>query len=258
MPLAAPTKSNQENSFIQTKVEAGEFWYKISSVFETKRKFRPKSVVTSQKWLNPVFKTLGQARCRAWDLVHGVDTCGEIPLLDLDFENEHKTPGLEYQSHHPAIIRDGLMSLNIPCQDYAFVDFGCGKGRVLLVASEFPFRRITGVEFAPQLADTAKRNLQTYRAKNQKCFELEVITADASEYELAHEPQVLYFYSPFARSVMDRVVRNIEASLQKSPRDLLILFSGVLGMRESAFGSRPQYERLKRGRYIDIYRHRRR
>jgi SAM-dependent methyltransferase len=148
------------------------------------------------------------------------------------------------------------MSLKIRHQDYAFVDFGCGKGRVLLVASEFPFRRIIGLEFAPQLAETARRNLKTYRAKNQKCFEMEAITADATEYELAHEPQVLYFYSPFARSVMDRIVHNIEDSLKKSPRDLLVLFSGVLGMRDSAFGSRPQYERLQRGRYIDIYRHR--
>jgi SAM-dependent methyltransferase len=215
-----------------------------------------KSVVLSQTWLTPVFKTLGRARCRAWDLVHGVDTCGEIPLLDLDFESKHKTPGLEYQSHHPKIIRAGLMSLKIRHQDYSFVDFGCGKGRVLLVASEFPFRKITGIEFAPQLAETAKRNLRTYRARNQKCFEMEAITADATEYELAHEPQVLYFYSPFARSVMDQIVHNIEDSLQKSPRDLLVLFSGVLGMRDSAFGSRPQYERLQRGRHIDIYRHR--
>jgi SAM-dependent methyltransferase len=225
-------------------------------VFETKRKFRLKSVLTSQTWLKPALKTLGQARCVLWDLVHGVDTCGEIPLVDLDFESEHKTLGLEYQSHHPAIIRDGLMSLKIQYQDYSFVDFGCGKGRVLLVAAEFPFRRITGLEFAPQLAETARRNLQTYRAKNQKCFEIEAITADATRYLLPHEPQVLYFYSPFERSVMDQVVRNIEDSLQKSPRDLLVLFSGVLGMRDSAFGSRPQYERLQRGRYIDVYRHR--
>ena len=76
-----------------------------------------KSVVRSQTWLTPVFKMLGRVRCRAWDLVHGVDTCGEIPLLDLDFENKHKTPGLEYQSHHPKIIRAGLRSLNIRHQD---------------------------------------------------------------------------------------------------------------------------------------------
>jgi hypothetical protein len=108
-----------------------------------------RSLAASQDCLKPVFKTIGNARCRAWDLIHGVDTCGEIPLLGLNFDSQHKTPGLEYQSHHPAIIRAGLRSLEIRHQDYTFVDFGCGKGRVLLVASEFPFRRIVGENSRP-------------------------------------------------------------------------------------------------------------
>jgi SAM-dependent methyltransferase len=217
---------------------------------------RLRSLVISNSWLKPLLKTINHTRCEVWDLIHGVDTCGDVPLVTLDFQNKNKTAGLEYQSHHPRIIRAGLMSLKIRYPDYTFVDFGCGKGRVLLVASEFPFRRIIGLEFAPQLAEIAWGNLKSYRIKNQKCFEIEAITADATEYELAHEPQVLYFYSPFSRGVMDQIVQNIEDSLKKSPRDLLVLFSGVLHMRESAFGSRPQYERLQRGRYMDIYRHR--
>jgi hypothetical protein len=112
------------------------------------------------------------------------------------------------------------------------------------------------LEFAPPLAETARRNLKSYRSRRQKCSQIEVITVDATEYELAAEPQVLYFYSPFARSVMDQIVQNIEKSLQRQPRELRVLFSGVLAMRDSAFGSRAQYERLLRGRYIDIYRHR--
>jgi SAM-dependent methyltransferase len=215
-----------------------------------------RSLAVSQGWLKPVLKGVGSARCRAWDLVHGVDTCGDIPLLNLNFKSEHKTPGLEYQSHHPAIIRAGLNLLNIRRQDYSFVDFGCGKGRVLLVASEFPFRRVIGLEFAPQLAEIARRNMKTYRPRNQQCLEVEVITADATLYQLAPEPQILYFYSPFAREVMDQVVRNIGQSLQESPRDLLVLFSGVLGMRDAAFGRRAEYERLQRDRYFDLYRHR--
>src|SRR6516164_8514420 len=39
----------------------------------------------------------------------------------------------------------------IPIQDHSqftFIDFGSGKGRVLFVAAEYPYRRIQGVEFA--------------------------------------------------------------------------------------------------------------
>ncbi len=215
-----------------------------------------KSWVKSNAWLKPVLKRINNARCGAWDLIHGVDTCGEIPLIGLDFHSKNKTDGLEYQSHHPVIIRAGLMALAIRYEDYTFIDVGCGKGRVLLIASEFPFRSIIGLEFAPPLAEIAKRNLQNYRSSHQSCSRIKVITGDAMEYELVPEPQVLYFYSPFSPSVLDQIVQRIEDSFQRSPRDLLVVFSGTFPMRERAFGSRPQYERLTRDRHMDIYRHR--
>jgi len=211
-----------------------------------------KSVLASQPWLKPVLKTIGNARCRAWDLVYGVDTCGEIPLVNLDFQSQNKASGHAYHSLHPSVIRAAFGALSIQHEDYTFVDFGCGKGRVLLIASSFPFRRIVGLEFAPALAETARRNLNSYRSSHVKCSEIEVITRDAVDYELEPEPQMLFFYNPFRRSLLDKILRNIEDSLQRRPRDLLVLVSGL----SDDFGCRPQYERLQRGRYIDIYRHR--
>jgi SAM-dependent methyltransferase len=215
-----------------------------------------KSRITSSSWLKPALAGVNNVRCQTWDLIHGVDTCGEIPLIGLDFHSKNKTAGLEYHSHHPAIIRLGLLGLPVQCKDYTFIDVGCGKGRVLLIASEFPFRRIIGLEFAPSLAEIAKRNLRSYRSRRQRCSNIEVVTGDALEYELPPEPQVLYFYSPFAPNILDQIVQRTEDSFQRSPRDLVVLFSGALSMRDRAFGSQPQYERLSRGRHIDIYRHR--
>jgi SAM-dependent methyltransferase len=185
-----------------------------------------------------------------------VDTCGEIPIIDLDFQSKNKLAGVEYQSHHPAVTRFSLTALAIRHEDYTFIDVGCGKGRVLLLASEFPFRKIVGLELAPSLAQIAKQNLQTYRRARRGCSRIEVITGDALEYELEPEPQVLYFYSPFLAATLDQFAERIEYSLQRSPRDLLVMFTGAPLMRERAFGSRPQYERLRRDRYMDIYRHR--
>jgi SAM-dependent methyltransferase len=213
-----------------------------------------KSFLISRPWLKPIFRVINNARCKTWDVLHGANTCGQIPLISLNFQSDNKSPGLEYHSHHPRIIRQSLMALNIRHEDYTFIDFGCGKGRVLLLASEFPFRRIVGLEFSPQLAEIAKRNLKSYRSKTQRCRDIEVLIADATEYQLPPEPEVLYFYSPFTGQTMERVVKNIESSVQKSPRELLVLFTGLLGMRDRAFGCRPQYERLRREYNFDIYR----
>ncbi|HEY6339538.1 MAG TPA: class I SAM-dependent methyltransferase [Candidatus Sulfotelmatobacter sp.] len=188
--------------------------------------------------------------------MHAVDTCGDVALVDLDFQSENRIAGLEYQSHHPRLLRAFLEGLSLDYEKYSFVDFGCGKGRVLLVASEFPFRRIVGVEFAVPLAEVAKRNVLRYRSRRQKCRDIAVAAMDAVQYKLPEEPEVLYFYSPFPPAVMEQVFQNIESSLRECPRDLYVLFSGVLSARDRAFGCRPQYERLRREQHVDVYRRR--
>ena len=212
--------------------------------------------VVSNPWLKPVLSKVNNLRCEAWDLMHRVDTCGAIPITTLDFESRNKLPGVEYQSHHPGVTRLDLSALPIRYEDYAFIDIGCGKGRVLLIAGEFPFRKIVGLEFAPALAEIAKRNLRRYRGAPRRCTNIEVVTGDALDYELGAESQVLYFYSPFTPEILDRFVEKIDQSFQRSPRELLVMFTGSPLMREKAFGSRPQYQRLVRARYLDIYKHR--
>jgi SAM-dependent methyltransferase len=203
--------------------------------------------------LRPLLKQINLLRCKSWDFVHGVKTCGETPITSLDFQSENKDPRLEYQSHHPRILYDMLATLKIEHRRFTFVDYGCGKGRVLLVAAAFPFHKIAGVEFAPQLAEIAQRNLKNYRCGARKCGDMKVFAMDATDFALAPEPLVLFFYSPFTGAVMEKVIANIEESCRQFPRELYVLFTGKETMREKAFGSLPQYRRLRRELYFDLY-----
>ena len=130
----------------------------------------------------------------------------------------------------------------------------CGKGPVLAVASGFPFRRSVGLEFAPPLAEIAKRNVQDYR-NYQRCSNIEVITADGLDYELALEPQVLLLYNPFSSSMLDQIMRRIEDSFQNLHVIWLSCFPDRWDARELLLPGR-QYEQMTRRRYMDIYRHR--
>lgn len=73
-----------------------------------------KSRVISNPLLKPVLNKVNRVRCQTWDLIHGVDTCGEIPLVGMAFQSKNKAAGLENQSHDPAVIRLGLTALPIP------------------------------------------------------------------------------------------------------------------------------------------------
>ena len=98
-------------------------------------------------------------RVHPFDIEHGTDTSGFVAVADLD-QLKHEAArarSLPYAGSQPSIVRAVLATLQ-PLELFTFVDLGCGKGRPLLVASEYPFREIIGVELSASLAKIAQRN----------------------------------------------------------------------------------------------------
>src|SRR6266849_6481339 len=89
-----------------------------------------------------------------------------------------------------------ISSLPIEFDQFTFVDLGSGKGRTLLMASEYPFMRIVGVELIAELHRAAQQNIREYRSPTQRCVQIEALIADAREFELPEEPLVLYLFNP--------------------------------------------------------------
>ena len=112
--------------------------------------------------------------------------------------------------------------------DFVFIDLGSGKGRTLLMASDYPFRRIVGVELLPALHQIAQENLSKYHGENQKCFQLKAICADAVQFAFPDEPMVLYLFHPLPESGLRRVIDNLERSLQMNPRAVYVLYHNPL------------------------------
>jgi hypothetical protein len=112
--------------------------------------------------------------------------------------------------------------------DFVFIDLGSGKGRTLLMASDYPFRRIVGVELLPALDRAAQDNLKQYRSESQKCFALESICGDATEFSFPEEPMVLYLFNPFSESGLRRMMANLEESLREHPRVMFVLYHNPL------------------------------
>lgn len=58
-------------------------------------------------------------------------------------------------------MRNALSRCDIRYEEVTFVDVGCGESRVLLMAAEFPFRQIVGVDASETLCDIAWKNVRT-------------------------------------------------------------------------------------------------
>ncbi len=113
-----------------------------------------------------------------------------------------------------------MASLAINYSDYVFIDFGSGKGKALLLAAEWPFKAIRGVEFAPALHRVAEANFRTYKNPAQRCLDLRSHCMDATEFELPADPLVIYFYNPFNELVLSTLLSRIRQSVKTSPRDV--------------------------------------
>jgi cyclopropane fatty-acyl-phospholipid synthase-like methyltransferase len=103
------------------------------------------------------------------------------------------------------------------------VDVGSGKGRMLFVAAEYPFRRVIGVEFATDLHELAQANIARYRHAGQRCREIASVHADAAEFEFPEGNLVVYLFNPFGPEVMGRMLANLERSLEKHPRHVIVV-----------------------------------
>jgi SAM-dependent methyltransferase len=111
----------------------------------------------------------------------------------------------------------------IPAQA-ALVDFGCGKGRVLIVASEFGFKQVRGVEFSKELCEIARRNCAIFKARAGVRTEFRIIEADVADYPIHPDEMVIFLFNPFNERVMASVLINICASLELSPRKILLIY----------------------------------
>jgi SAM-dependent methyltransferase len=122
-----------------------------------------------------------------------------------------------------SFLRRGLTGFEIDEHD-VFVDFGCGKGRVLYQAAHYPFARVVGVEISAELSEAAKENLERNRDK-LVCRNFEVITSDVVDFEIPDDLTVAYFYHPFGGETFKSVIDDLVASLDRRPRRVRIVYA---------------------------------
>jgi SAM-dependent methyltransferase len=138
----------------------------------------------------------------------------------------------EYQPTEPALFHEMLGALqresNLDFGDFTFLDLGSGKGRTLLMASDYPFRRIVGVELLPALEQIAQENLRLYKSDSQKCFTLESVCADATGFPMPEGPVLIYLFNPLGESGLRQVTANLEQNLRTNPRAMYVLYHNPL------------------------------
>jgi hypothetical protein len=165
---------------------------------------------------------------REFDLRYGVDTGGRVPAtqhqLDARDSKAAARQASEYAGIEAAPFRSVLNHIGTDLRGYVFIDYGSGKGKALLLAADYPFDKIIGVELMPELHASAVSNIAIFRSEQQRCFDLTSVLQDAGQFEPPPAPLVCFFYNPFGPQVMKQVIERLLASLQRAPRPVYVVY----------------------------------
>lgn len=149
-------------------------------------------------------------------------TRARIALGQIDLKvdpTEEVTDRTHYYADSGGRAFDRIMAnFDIKPHD-AIVDFGCGKGGVLISLAKYPFARITGVEISPDLAAIGRRNIEKLKIGN-----VDIRCCDAADFRELDAYNYFYFFDPFPPVVMAEVLNNIERSLVARPRKVTLIY----------------------------------
>ena len=158
-----------------------------------------------------------------WD--HRVDTTGATVSWNDRFVGHLHSA---YQPTEPAAFHQMMDALGTDFSQFTFIDIGSGKGRVLLMAADYPFSRVIGIELLSALHRIAEQNIDTYYETRRRCPQVESRCQNAVDFEFPGEPIVLYLFNPLGEVNLLKVISNLTRSLTRKPRPAYALYHNPL------------------------------
>ena len=152
-----------------------------------------------------------------FDVRHGTDTGGYISGADLQGVSLSGLYVTAYAGVPPSAMTQAIADLPVRPAEFSFVDLGCGKGRALLVAAEFPFPRLLGVELATELCEAARANVASNPDSSAR---ISILKQDATTVAYPDGPLLIFMFHPFLAPVLRKVLANLERQIAaRAPRE---------------------------------------
>jgi len=148
-----------------------------------------------------------------WERRLNICTRGVTHANPNEPENIHYGT-IAYSTIHAIMKHLGLKA------DDVFVDLGCGKGRALCCAARTAVSSAIGVEYSLELAGEAQRNAENLRGR---CSTITIEHALAQKFDFS-KGTVFYMFHPFGPSVLQQVLRKMEAGWNSNQRKIRIVY----------------------------------
>lgn len=170
-----------------------------------------------------------------FDRLYGTETSQRIFAANLRIPSRNWIHASPYFPTPSRLLPEIIAEHSIQTDGLTFIDLGCGKGRMLLMASQLPFRRVLGVELSPELFRVALKNIAAYKGP-RKCSEVEAACGDFTEFKFPDNPLFFFLYNPASLDLSRVLASRISASFEAHPREAWMLY--VTPYDGMDFGSR--------------------
>ena len=176
--------------------------------------------------LSPAGRAYRQAKARqdrSFDAA-GYDTGGIQRIYGMDIVGDNAASGGNHIAVPPDDFRATIAALDIPIDGATFVDLGSGKGRAVMLAADYPFARIIGVEFARELHEVAVANLARMAKARRGDTRFELLCEDATRFAYPDGPLIVFLFNSFAPPVLTAVAEAALADWRRSPRPMRVIY----------------------------------
>ncbi len=182
---------------------------------------KPQSLASDYRKILLFFHRIGPDR--AIERLCFVPTAKHVPLSIVRVPHQLRRSGHDYRPTPRLVFKWAMEMLPEPVRRYEFVDFGAGRGRVLLMASHYPFEKITGAEIAEELTSDCLLNVAQYPRSLMNCRDINCEHLSALRLPIPEEETVFFLNNPFNRSMLERVIDQIVRSYKQTPRRLYVI-----------------------------------
>jgi SAM-dependent methyltransferase len=185
-----------------------------------------------------------------FDLEFGVRTSGLVAGRNLKTGHRSDRHATAYYAVAPSVFQSLLVRWRrlkpvSPLDSYNFIDLGAGMGRAVLLAAEFPFRAVIGVEMHPALARIGRKNMAQWRTAGRARAPMRMVQCDAADFPLPTGPCVVFLFNPFGAPVLRRMLRSWSRQLGGREGQLDILY--VNNEQDRVLATEPGFVRLFSG-----------
>jgi len=178
------------------------------------------------------------------DKKRNITTTAFIDVHKIQSSSPHLIEAKACQATHYRLL-DFIFkkALEIPYAESNFIDVGCGLGRVVIYASDFPFKSITGVDIGENIIEMAKTNT--------KDRNINLICQDILNFSPPLGKNIYFLYNPFSTHILKAFVE----SEHRKDDDLFIYINPLRGFVFDMYGYAKMvlYNPQNHNRIIHLY-----